>query len=40
MYKLIRISEETHARLKELGKKDESFDDIISRLIDSYTERG
>lgn len=33
--KIIKISEETHKDLMKLGKKGESFDKIIQRLIHS-----
>lgn len=33
--KTIKIKEETHKRLAELGKKGDSFDDLINMLIDS-----
>ena len=32
----IRINNTTRDRLVELGKKNESYDTIINRLIDSY----
>ena len=32
--KIIRISEETHKRLKEFGTKAETFNDVILRLLD------
>ena len=32
--KTVKISEETHAKLKQLGKKGDTFNDIIERLID------
>lgn len=31
--KTLKISEETHERLKSLGNKGETFDDIIRRLL-------
>ena len=33
MNKTLKISEETHKRLKRLGRKGETFDDIIRRLL-------
>lgn len=33
MKKTLKISEETHGRLKRLGRKGETFDDIIRRLL-------
>lgn len=36
--KFIRVSKETHQQLSEIGKKGESYDDVINRLIeDSLT---
>lgn len=31
--KWIRVSEEVHERLKELGRKGESFDEILRRML-------
>ena len=31
--KLVRVSEETHQRLTDLGKKGETYDQIINRLL-------
>ncbi|MBR0472557.1 MAG: hypothetical protein IJI98_07665 [Methanosphaera sp.] len=36
--KTIRVKERTHQRLKERGKKDESYDDIINNIL-NITER-
>jgi len=33
--KTIKIKEETHKKLAELGKKGDSFDDLINMLIGS-----
>ena len=33
--KLIRVSEDTHQRLTGLGRKGETYDDIISHLIET-----
>jgi len=33
MLKTIKIHESTHARLQNQGKKGDTFDEIISRLI-------
>ena len=33
-YKIIRVTLETHKRLKNYGKKKETFDEIITRLLD------
>ena len=34
----IQVSRSTRNRLAELGKKDDSYDDIIVRLLDAYSE--
>jgi hypothetical protein len=34
----IRIRKSTKARLEEIGKMSDSFDELISRLIDSTSE--
>ena len=34
MLKTLKIKEKTHKRLNDLGKKGESFDDLINRIID------
>jgi hypothetical protein len=34
MDKLIRVSEETHKRLTTLGRKGETYDEIITRLLE------
>ncbi len=39
MYTCIRISEETREKLKRLGRKGETYDDIIRRLIEEVEER-
>ena len=39
MLKTIKIKEKTHKRLLNLGKKGESFDDIINRLIDKNAKK-
>ena len=31
--KLIKVSAKTQQRLKELGKKDETYDQIITRIL-------
>ena len=38
MAKTIEISEKTHNSLSELASKNETFDDVISFLIDYYHE--
>lgn len=37
-YKPLKISPESHQDLMDLGKKGESFDEIIKRLIRFYKE--
>lgn len=34
--KTIRISNKVHSRLNDIGKRGETFSDIIDRLIDEY----
>ncbi len=36
--KAIRVSLVNHERLADLGHKNDSFNDIISKLLDSYEE--
>lgn len=38
--KTLKIGEETHRRLKSLGRKGETFDDVISRLLRLAPEGG
>lgn len=35
MLKTLKIKEKTHLRLKNLGKKGETFDEIITRILDN-----
>jgi len=35
-YKNIKIHEDTHKRLKQHGKMDESFNDLINRILDDW----
>lgn len=37
---LIKVSEKTRDELKNLGRKGESYDDIIRRLIDRFNKEG
>jgi len=37
-YTTIRLSKDTVELLKEIGRKDESYDKVIQRLIESYYE--
>jgi hypothetical protein len=37
-YKPLKVSPETHRELTNLGKKNESYDEIIKRLIIFYKE--
>jgi predicted CopG family antitoxin len=39
MTKTIRVSDETHRILSELGSKGETFDQIIRKLVDFYKEK-
>ena len=32
--KIIKVEDKTHKRLEEFGKKNETFDEIIIRLLD------
>ena len=32
--KIIKVEDKTHKRLEEFGKKNDTFDDIIKRLLD------
>lgn len=34
--KTLKIKEETHKKLEGIGKKGDTFDDIINRLIEIY----
>lgn len=34
----IRVSDETHERLRKLGSKGDSYEDIIRRLLDEVEE--
>jgi predicted CopG family antitoxin len=36
MAKTITVKDETHARMRKLGRMDESFDDLINRMIEGY----
>lgn len=36
MAKTIAVKDETHARMRELGRMDESFDALINRIIEGY----
>ena len=38
MSKLVRVSVETHQRLCDIGKKNESFNTIIERLLNNNDE--
>ena len=33
--KIIKVGDETHKRLMRFGRKDETFDDLIKRLLDN-----
>jgi predicted CopG family antitoxin len=32
----IHLKDDTYKRLKSLGKKDETFDQLVKKLLDSY----
>ena len=38
MIKTIRLSEDTHTRLNKLGRRGETYEDIIVRLLDKFEE--
>ena len=38
MLKTIKIEEKTHSKLTSCGKKGETFDTIIDRLVNHYKE--
>ena len=38
MVKTLKITDETHAMLCQVGNKEETFDEVIKRLIKSYNE--
>ena len=38
--RIIKIKENTHERLKKLGKYGETMDDIIKRCVDAYESQG
>ena len=33
MIKMVKLEDETHEKLTSLGKKNETYDDIINRLL-------
>ena len=37
--KLVKLKDDTHAELKGIGLRGESFDDIIKRLTRKYKEK-
>lgn len=39
MIKTMKIKEDTHKKLCEIGRKEETFDKIINGLIDKYNNR-
>ena len=39
-YTSIRVTKETVERLADIGKKMESYDDIINKLLDHYHKKG
>jgi predicted CopG family antitoxin len=36
MSKMIRIDDDVHAELGELGKKNESYNDVVKKCISAY----
>lgn len=38
-YTMVRLKKETVEKLKELGKKGETYDDIIRKLLDFYEKK-
>jgi hypothetical protein len=34
MIKIVKLKDETHQRLKKHGKFEDSFDDIVNRILD------
>ena len=36
MYKTIRITAETHESIIEIGWKNETFDDVLKRMLEVY----
>ena len=39
MVKLVKLKDDTHAELNEIGLRGETFDDIIKRLIREYKKK-
>ena len=39
MGKLVKLNDETHAELNEIGLRGKTFDDIIKRLIREHKKR-
>ena len=39
MVKTIRINDNLHSQLGELGSKNETYEDVIQRLLDSYKKK-
>lgn len=37
--KIIKVEDKTHKRLGEFGNKNETFDDIIKRLLDNAPQK-
>ena len=40
MLKTLKIEESTHKKLEKLGKKGDTFDDIINRLLKNAKDKG
>lgn len=39
MVRMVKLKEETYDELMEMGKKGETFDDLIRKAIDAYKRR-
>lgn len=35
----IRVTKETRQRLRDIGKKDQTYDDIINQVLDYYHDK-
>lgn len=38
-YKTVKLHEDTHERLQQHGRMDESFNDLINRILDDWEEQ-
>ncbi len=39
MVRLVRLDDDVHARITKLGKMNESYNDVIRRILDFYEEK-